>query len=100
MIENLSTGISLAFVLTTLLTIFLFYKATVRSTTSLFILLGWIVLQAAVSLSGFYLVENTFPPRMALLAGPALIFILILFLTAGGRHFLDSLDLKMMTWLH
>src|SRR4029078_13052726 len=48
----------------------------------------------------FYLVEDTLPPRMALLAGPALVFILGLFLTPGGRSFLDSLDLKKLTALH
>jgi hypothetical protein len=98
--EKLPLSIGIVFALTTILTITLFYQATNRSRTTLFILLGWIVLQAIVSFSGFYLVEDTIPPRMALLAGPALLFIIGLFLTANGRSFLDSLNLKKLTGLH
>jgi len=100
MIENLPPIISVVFALTTLLTILLFYRATQHSKITWILLISWIGMQGVVGLSGFYLSENTVPPRMALLAGPTLIFILGLFLTKGGRTFLDSLNLKMLTGLH
>src|SRR5678815_3906150 len=100
MIENLPALIPVVFVLITLLTILLFYRATQHSKTTWVLLIVWIGMQGIVGLSGFYLKEDTLPPRMALLAGPALVFILGLFLTKRGRTFLDSLDLKRLTGLH
>jgi hypothetical protein len=92
--------ISVIFAFTTLLTVFLFYRAAANSKTVLWVLLPWLALQAAVSLTGFYLDELSVPPRMALLAGPALLFIAALFLLPSGRRFLDSLSLKAMTGIH
>jgi hypothetical protein len=94
------TPVGIAFFLTTLLTIYLFYKATKQSQIALIIIFVWITLQAVASISGFYLKEDTIPPRMALLAGPTLIFIIGLFLSTKGRTFIDSLDLKALTMVH
>ena len=99
MIPGLPHVINVVFIILTLLTIGIFYKAG-RSRTSFVILLFWISVQAVVSLSGFYLTEDSIPPRMALLAGPAILFIIGLFVTSRGRAFLDSLDLRTLTGLH
>jgi hypothetical protein len=98
--ENLPLYISIVFGLTTLLTVLIFYQAANRSKTTLVVLLLWLGLQAMVSLSGFYTVTNSVPPRFALLAGPALLFIIILFLTKPGRQYLDKLNIKAITILH
>lgn len=100
MIENLPSWISAFFALTTFLTVYLFYKATPQAKTSLYLLAGWLILQAIVGISGFYTVTQTFPPRFALLLVLPLLFILILFLTAKGKSFIDSLDPKWLTYLH
>jgi hypothetical protein len=100
MIPNLPLAINVLFIVTTLLTIFLFYKATKNSKSTLILLLTWVIFQAAIGLSGFYTITNTFPPRFALLALPALLFIIVLFVTASGRVYLDSLDAKALTILH
>jgi len=92
--------INIIFILTTLLTIFLFYKSTNNSKLTLLLLFSWILLQAILGLSGFYTNTGTFPPRFALLALPALIFILFLFITKRGRTFLNNLDIKTLTLLH
>lgn len=97
---DLPLYISVVFILTTLLTIFIFYKATNNSATTLLILLLWIALQAFVSLSGFYTVANTIPPRFAFLVLPAVLFIVGLFITAKGKIFIDGLDLQKLTILH
>ncbi len=98
--ENLPIYISIAFGLTTALTVFLFYKATGKSTTTLLILLAWLILQSFIGLSGFYTVTDTIPPRFVLLILPPLLCIIVLFATAKGRAYIDSADAKILTILH
>jgi len=98
--ENLPAYVKVVFALTTLLTAFLFYKATRDSKLTLTILLVWLAFQSLMGLSGFYAVTDTIPPRFLLLIGPPLLFILGLFLTSSGKTYLDQLNLKTLTILH
>lgn len=98
--DTVPAYIGLVFGLTTLLTVWFFYKATHRSKRSLLIIAAWLLLQSVVGLSLFYTVNDGFPPRFSLLAGPAVLFIISLFFTTKGREFIDRLDLKMLTWIH
>ncbi len=100
MIANLPMYVNIVFILTTLLTVFLFYKAASRSKISLGILALWLLLQAVLSYVGFYTVTNTTPPRFILLALPAVLLIIFLFTTAKGRTFINNLDVKTLTLLH
>jgi hypothetical protein len=58
------------------------------------------VIQAIISLSGFYSITDTTPPRFLLLVLPPLLIILLLFFTRKGRLYIDSLDAKTLTLLH
>jgi hypothetical protein len=98
--ENLPFYVPLIFTLTTLLTVWIFYKASKNSPLTLVILIAWMVVQTPVAYSGFYTVTNTIPPRLILLVLPPLLFILGLFLTRSGRQYLDTLDPKILTILH
>jgi hypothetical protein len=98
--EGIPFYVSLIFMLTTFLTVFIFYRAASRSKITLLVLLVLLALQMITGLSGFYTVTNTIPPRFMLLPVPPLLFILILFLTAKGRQYIDGLDKKFMTLLH
>lgn len=98
--NQLPISISLLFAFTTLITVGIFFEATKYHTKTLFILLGWLVLQTIIGLTGFYTITDHVPPRFVLLIWPPLIFILILFLTAKGRAYIDRLDLKTLTLLH
>lgn len=98
--ENLPSFIGIVFGLTTILTVLLFYKASNYSRTVLYVLCGWLLLQAVISLSGFYTVTDTLPPRLASAAGPMFLGIALLFFTAKGRLFIDGLDTKTLTLLH
>ncbi len=100
MINHLPSFIPLIFGITTLLTIWIFYLASQRSTTVLLLLLAWITLQGMVCLSGFYMVTDTIPPRAALLGAPPVLCILLLFLTSKGRAFIDRLGLRLLVMLH
>ena len=100
MLSNLPNFINILFGLTTFLTVFFFYRASNNSNTTLLILLSWIAIQAIVAASGFYTVTNNIPPRFVLSIWPALLVIIILFLTRKGRAYIDNLDIKTLTILH
>ena len=98
--ETLPLVLPLAFMLTTSLAVGLFYVAARRSGRVLVGLAGWLLLQGAVGLSGFYTVSNTMPPRLALLLGPPLLATGLLLSTRAGRGFLAGLRLEVLTLLH
>ncbi|MBN8693012.1 MAG: hypothetical protein J0L69_07425 [Bacteroidetes bacterium] len=98
--ENLPAYISVVFGLTTFLTVGLIYRATNNSKATIVILLSWLALQTLIALSGFYTVTDTIPPRFLLLVLPPILFIIGLFTTSKGRQFIDSLDVKRLTFLH
>ncbi len=107
MIENLPSYVSIAFILTTFLTVgFLFYafRQTVSDTTAAKILFAlvpfWLVFQAALASSRFYLSVDVFPPRLPFLAViPAIVLIILLFIFAR-KDFISRLSLKTLTLLH
>ena len=98
--HDLPLYVPIAFGLTTLLTVYFFFRASNNSFPTLFILLGWLVLQAFVSLSGFYTSTKGFPPRFILLGLPALLTIILLFIVPKGRQYIDSLNPATLTLLH
>jgi hypothetical protein len=100
MIETIPAYINVVFELTTALTLWFFYKATNKSTLSIVIILACLVLQAVISLTGFYTVTNTVPPRFLLLALPPVLFIIGLFISSKGRKYIDTLNVKWLTYLH
>jgi len=95
--NNLPFYIYLVFGLTLLLAIFIFYKATNNSKSFLTTIIIWIIFQTVVSLTGFYKIANTIPPRFALLIMPPLIMTIVRFNTKRGKHFIDNLDIKVLT---
>jgi len=111
MIQNLPPYISLAFGITTIATLLLFIW-TIRNSDSnltrkkaipIFLCLAfWLVIQAALTLNNTYNSNtNTFPPKI-IATGilPALIVIVLIFATANGRSFIDTLPLKNLTYLN
>ncbi len=98
--EHLPLYIPVIFILTTLLTVALLWKAGNYSKPLIIITLFWLVLQAAISLSGFYVISTGTPPRFILLLVPPALLILILLLTKKGRLLMDGLDAKTLTLLH
>ena len=98
--NNLPLSISILFIAVTLLTVWQFYKASNSSKTVIVSLAAVLIIQAAIGLTGFYQVTQTFPPRFVLLIGPGLIITVVLFITRWGRNFIDSLNIKKLTLLH
>jgi len=109
MLNNLPIFIAVLFGLTTLVTLLLFYwvlrNSRITSKKLALILIGltdWLILQAIFTYIGIYS-ENihSFPPKLFLFGvAPAIITIIILFVTKNGRAFIDSLSLDKITYLH
>jgi hypothetical protein len=111
MIDNLPTFISLAFGLTTLVSLQLFIwiirhsdsEQTQKKANPIFIgLILWLTIQAVLTYKGVYNSNNnSFPPKILLLGIlPTILTIISLFATSKGRKFIDSLPLKNLTYLN
>lgn len=100
MIPHLPLSVSLVFIATTALTVWFFYGAARQSKVVLGVLLGWMIIQAVLSLTGFYQKTNSVPPRFPVLVAPPLLLLIGLLITSKGRRFLDSLQLDRLTLLH
>jgi hypothetical protein len=98
--ETLPVYVGILFGVTTLLTIFLFYRATGKSKTAILLIVFWLIVQTLISRTGFYTRTDTFPPRLLLLILPPVLFILLLFVSTSGKRYIDSLDVKALTLLH
>ncbi len=98
--ENIPAFVKIIFILTTVLTLFLYYSSTNRSFNSLLVPISWLTIQYYIAQTGFYTITDTLPPRMLLLVGPPFVLIALLFLTKNGRQYIDSLEVKTLTLLH
>lgn len=98
--EHVAIGLKAVFVITTLLTVYLFYRASNQSKSFLLLVIIWMAIQLCLGLSGFYQNESTTPPRFILLILPPLLLIAGVFLTSRGRKFMDGLNIKQLTLLH
>jgi hypothetical protein len=98
--EQLPIYIDAVFILTTALTAWFLYKATGYSKLLIIISLLWLILQGAISLTGFYTLTNSVPPRFGLLLFPPVIFIAILFLIRKGRDVIDNFNVPILTLLN
>ncbi len=98
--EMLPAYIGIAFILTTFLTVFLFWKAAHYHRVTIVVILAWLFVQAIVSLQHFYTITDTRPPRFLLLAAPPVVLIILLLLSGPGRRYLDNLNASTLTILH
>ncbi len=98
--ESVSILTISGFILTTIATIGLFYKASNNNKKAVYAILIWAIIVGALGLSGFYQKVDTVPPRFIFLLGPVILIVVVLFFNKKGRQFIDSLDLKWLTILH
>jgi len=99
-LDMVPTSVNVLFILTSFLTVYLFYKASNNSKTVLLIILIWLAFQGVLVSTGFYLNTATVPPRLILIGVPPMLCIVLLFFIKKGKQFLDSLDEKTLTLLH
>lgn len=60
----------------------------------------WLIVQAVLSIKGFYLVTSGVPPRLAVAILPPLLFIIYLFNSTWGKKLIEDLSLQNLTYLH
>lgn len=99
-LPDLSSALDGTFIGTTLLGVWLFYRAANYSGRVLGLLAGWLLLQSLLALGGFYAVASSRPPRLLLALLPPALVIAALFNTVAGRRFLDGLRLDRLTLVH
>ncbi|QJW91246.1 hypothetical protein HNV11_18630 [Spirosoma taeanense] len=108
-LTNLTTApplwLAIAFALTTAVTLWGFVRAvrvgTPRLTTAVFLgLLSWLALLGLLASQDFFTKLDVFPPRLVVAVLPNLLLILALFVTKGGRRFVDALPLSTLTYLN
>ena len=100
MLESIPAYINISFILITIATVWLFYKATRNNPMVAWVLGLWLIFQGYVGYSEFYTMTEGMPPRFTALIGVPLLAILGLFLTKRGRIFLEKLNPKFLTYLH
>lgn len=98
--ENISTLTYVLFAFATALTFFLLIKAMRFSKKGILVIIGWLVLQTGIALTGFYTNTKGLPPRFLLAVVPPLIMILLLFITRRGKIFSAVLDIRTLTLIH
>jgi hypothetical protein len=98
--ENLAWYVSVLFLATVVLSIWLFLKAANYSRTTFIIISAWTLFQSVLGLSGFYKYSGSLTLRFPVLIIPPVIFLVSLFFTTKGKAFIDGLDIKGLTIFH
>ena len=88
------------FILTTLLTVWLFKRALKPKPVVFLLLFIWLAAQGSIAWLGFYDDTMSLPPRFALIILPALLLIAALFISKQGRAWIDALELENLHWVH
>jgi len=88
------------FILTFIGIITLFSKSTRTPGLVVTLLMVWAGVQCVLGISGFYLQFSSTPPRFPILIIAPTITIILLFITAKGRHFIDDMNIKILSIMH
>ncbi|NRF40414.1 hypothetical protein [Pedobacter foliorum] len=111
MIAGIPLFVNLFFVLTVLFTLFLFHGVVKNSSSItvsakanrlLIVLIIWLIVQSVLALNHVFSIDTTsFPPKIALIGVlPAILTIILVFLTKSGRNFIDELPILNLTYVH
>lgn len=111
MIDSLPTYIPIVFIITTVITLLIFYWV-IRSSEKdvglkysgkiVVTLIIWINLQGVISITDVYNLDTNFLPPKIFLFGvlPTILVILYLFISKTGHRFIDRLELEKLTYLN
>ena len=100
MMQELPVFVSLIFGITVLITIFMMYRAT-QSKKFLLSVVLWTLVQSALGISGIYQKTDMMPPTLLIFGlFPAIVTIMTVFFTKAGIQFIETIDLKIVTYSH
>src|SRR4051812_43804928 len=100
MLHNQDLVLTLLFILTTIVAMWLIVRASNYSKVFIISLVAWLIVQGILGYTGFYTKTNVSPPRIMLMLLPPIVSIIILFSTVAGRRWLDRFDIVKSTWVH
>lgn len=92
--------ISLLFIATTLAGVFIFARSMSHPRPFFLLAFGWMLVQSALAISGFFENNMGTPPRFLFLAGPPMLTILTLLFTNRGRNWIKTLNPAPLTLFH
>ncbi|MCB9252777.1 MAG: hypothetical protein H6605_09945 [Flavobacteriales bacterium] len=84
----------------TLLTIFLLNKAHRKSNAAFWTMAVLAGIQLIPGLQGYYLDIDELPPRFIRLIAPWMVVMILIFISAPGKKFINKLDMRFLTLLH
>ena len=96
---EISPHIAIGFILTTIITLYFFYKS-VQSKKVILGIIVWMIIVGIFGFSGFYREVDKIPPRFVFLLGPGIVFVILFFLTQKSKPFSTMANLKWLTLLH
>jgi hypothetical protein len=99
MLSGIPSYVTIIFIVTVLLTLYIFIRAAKHKAVLLIVCLVWLAIQGRIAYSGFYQNTQTLPPHFALAVAPMLLAIIVLFAFKKGRQFIDSFNLRVLTLL-
>lgn len=98
--QELSVGLTIAWFVVALLTIFLFLRAVPNPKSARLVLLLWLFIQSVLALNGFFLKVIETPQLLFIGVGLPNFFAISMLFFGSGRRFIDSLDLQKLTFFH
>lgn len=100
MLTGIPQYVMINFILTLMLTYFLFISAAKNKVWPTIIIFLWITLISILAYKGVFKDTTGFPPKLMLAVLPVILFIIALLVNKKGQAFTDSLDLRKLTLLH
>lgn len=98
--QELSIGLTIAWFIMALLTIFLFLRAVPNPKSAKLILFSWLIFQSILALNGFFLKTIEIPQILFIGVGLPNLFAISMLFFKSGRRFIDSLDIQRLTFFH
>ena len=100
MLKDVPNSIVIIFLLTVALTFYLFARSVRNKAATSLALLLWLALTGFLALRGTFQNTSAFPPRLALVMAPALVFVILMLTTTKGKLFTDEINVKSLTLVH
>lgn len=101
MLASVPVYVTVMFILTFLLTAWLFLRSVQQHRKLTLLLLSlWTVITGALAWSGYFLETTTLPPRILVAVLPPLLTALLLIITNRGMRYTQHINLRNLTLLH
>lgn len=98
--DSIPLWLSIFFLFTAILTLILFFYSNNKPKKALLVILAIVAIQSFLAYSGFYLVLDGFPPRIAAVLLPSALLIIYGLLPKQREWIYNNRNIKISTYLH